>query len=62
MRRISVILTDDNDIRFAWLLAETGMNPNRLINTLITNAVVADVERREPVAKIEVQEARHESS
>jgi len=52
MRRITIVLTGNNEETLNRLLEQTGLNVNRLLNTLISNAVVADVVRREPVAVI----------
>lgn len=54
MKRITVALTGDSGEKLEQLLAQTGMNTNRLMNTLISNAVVSDVVKsdREPVSAV----------
>lgn len=52
MKRITIVLTAENEERWSVLLKQTGLNPNRLLNTLISNAVIADVVKREPVAHV----------
>jgi len=60
MKRVTVALTSENQERITQLIEQTGLNPNRLLNTLISNAVVIDVVRREPVSLVEKQqEGRH---
>ena len=53
MKRVTIVLTADNQERLTKLVEQTGLNPNRLLNTLISNALVIDVVRREPVALVE---------
>lgn len=54
MKRITVALTGDSGEKLEQLLAQTGMNTNRLMNALISNAVVSDVVKRErePVSAV----------
>ena len=60
MKRVTVALTSENQERITQLIEQTGLNPNRLLNTLISNALVIDVVRREPVSLVEKQqEGRH---
>ena len=60
MKRVTVALTSENQERITQLIEQTGLNPNRLLNTLISNALVIDVVRREPVALVEKQQkGRH---
>lgn len=60
MRRVSIVLTAENEERFSMLVEQTGMNPNRLLNAMIRVAVVEPVERREPVVVVQsAQEGRH---
>lgn len=56
MKRVTIVLTADNQERITKLVEQTGLNPNRLLNTLISNALVIDVVRREPVALVEKQQ------
>lgn len=53
MKRVTVALTSENQERITQLIEQTGLNPNRLLNTLISNALVIDVVRREPVSLVE---------
>lgn len=51
-KRVTVLLTGDNETILNRLIEQTGYNTNRLLNALISNARVADVTRRELVAVI----------
>lgn len=51
-KRVTILLTGDNENALNRLIEQTGYNVNRLLNALISNARLADVTRREPVAVI----------
>lgn len=53
MKRLTIVLTLETEEALTRLLKQTGLNPNRLLNTLIRNAVIADVVRQEPVTQVE---------
>lgn len=60
MKRITIVLTSDNEAVLNRLLEQTGCNVNRLLNQLISNATITDVVRREPVAVLLAKERRQE--
>lgn len=51
-KRVTIVLTGDNENVLNRLIEQTGYNVNRLLNALISNARLVDVSRREPVSVI----------